>query len=299
MVAPLFLTIGAWSLFSGLWWILQRKVMARWVSKNVVMLVSGVGSGGLILWSVFQHGWPIVSLGVAGLFLIHIVLDAVIAYGFVSAAAKTDASVAVGVTAFAPVVAIGTGYLLLGEVPSFIEAIGIVVIMVGTYVLHMSARLQGVGWAGPFRAIWENRNDWLRYAVLIAVASGFIFPVTKQLVLATDNFFAVGVSQFLGWGVFWGAMAWRQGDFRQWRQLSSKRTLVGLLVLLGVSFAIANAAQGAAFYYGLAASVGALKRLDGPVAVVLAWLFLQEGNIQYRLPGTILIAIGAFLIGIG
>ncbi|MEK7556746.1 MAG: hypothetical protein AAB538_02100, partial [Patescibacteria group bacterium] len=82
--APLFATIGVWSVFSGLWWIMQRKVMERGVPKSLVMLVSGVGSGALVVWSVLSNGWPALSLSVAGLFLLHIILDAAIAYGFVS-----------------------------------------------------------------------------------------------------------------------------------------------------------------------------------------------------------------------
>ncbi len=250
-----------------------------------------------MVWSVLSNGWPALSLSVAGLFLLHIILDAAIAYGFVSAAAKSDASVAVGVTAFAPVVAIGTGYLLLGEVPGWLEGIGIGVIMLGTYVLHMSSKMRE-GWLTPFRAMWKARASWLIYALFIALAGGLIFPITKQLVLATDNLFAVGLSQFLGWGIFWGIWAWYKKDFQQ-VQRRKGGLLVGLLVLLAATFAVANAAQGAAFYFGLAASVGALKRLDGPVTVLLAWLLLGEGDMRYRLPGTILIAVGAFLIGIG
>lgn len=71
------------------------------------------------------------------------------------------------------------------------------------------------------------------------------------------------------------------------------------MIAMMVCFAIANASQGAAYYYGLAASVGSLKRLDGPVAVLLAALFLHEKGIQYRLLGTLIIALGALLIGIG
>lgn len=297
-VAPLFLSIGVWSLFSGLWWVLQRKILARSVPKSVVLLASGVGSGTLVVVSLFLHGWPALSLGLAFLFLLHIILDTAIAYAFVSVAAKTDASVAVGVTAFAPVVAIGTGYLLLKEVPGHLEALGIIVIMLGTYVLHMSSRWYGEGWRAPLLEIWRTRASWLKYALFIALASGLIYPITKQLVLATDNFFALGISQLVGWGIFWGVWAFFQRDFRKIRAARSS-SFWGLLILLGLTFAIANAAQGAAFYYGLAASVGALKRLDGPVTVLLAWLLLQEGNFRYRLPGTILIALGAFLIGIG
>lgn len=292
-------TIGVWSLFSGLWWILQRQVLRIGVSKSVVMFVSGVGSGGLIVWSLVSHGWPALSAGVMGLFALHLVLEVAIAYGLVSAAEKTDASVAVGVTAFAPVVAIGTGYLLLREVPGWLESLGIIVIMLGTYVLHMSSSLKAGGWRAPFQAVWRNRGSWLKYAVLIAFLSGLIFPITKQLVLATNNFFAVGVSQFLGWGIFWGAWAWHKQEFRTLAAVPRKSMLAGFLLMLGVTFALANAGQGAAFYFGLAASVGALKRLDGPVTVLLAWLILKEGDIRYRLPGTILIALGVVLIGLG
>lgn len=299
MITPLFLTIGVWSLFSGLWWILQRKAFGYGVPKSIVTFVSGLGAGGLILWSVASKGWPEISLTVAALFVLAIVLEIAIAYGFVSAAAKGDVSMAVGVTAFAPILAMGTGYVLLHEVPSFLEALGVAVIVLGTYVLHMKARTQGAGLLAPFREMWAGRRSWLGYALLIAVGSSFAFPITKQLVLATNNFFAVGVVQFFGWGMFWGWWALRQKDFQKVAQVKPRQIVVGLLVLLGVSFAIANAAQGAAFYYGLAASVGALKRLDGPVVALLAWLFLGEKNVQYRLPGTILIALGAFLIGIG
>lgn len=297
MVTPLFFTIGAWALLSGLWWVGQRWLFQRQVSKPVVMFASGCGAGLMIIFSLFWLGLPELSPGVIWLFLLEAVLTGIVIYCFTSAVEKSEASLAASVTVFAPVLIVITGYFLLGELPSVLKIVGIVIILVGTYVMNLVPGARS--WVDPLRVVWRRRGSWLWYAVAAAVAASVAIPLEKRLVLATNNFFAPGVYLLLGTGVYWGFVGWWRGSFREMWQKPGRSRILPWLVLVGMCFGLANASQAAAFYFELAAPVAALKRLDGVVAVLLGWLWLRETNIRSRLPGMVLIAIGALLIGIG
>jgi drug/metabolite transporter (DMT)-like permease len=168
---------------------------------------------------------------------------------------------------------------------------------VGTYILNINPKLQR-GLAGPIIQIWQERALWLKYAIGAAVASGFAIPFEGRIVGLSNHLFAPGMQLFFGWGIFWGLTALLRREYRFQPKLPMKQ-VVGWCIAMGACFIVANAFSGAAFYYGVSASVGALKRLDGPVTVILATIFLKEKGTGYRLIGTLIIALGAFLIVLG
>jgi drug/metabolite transporter (DMT)-like permease len=294
MIFPLFIAIGGYALFSGLWWVLQRRLLTASVPKSVVLFFSGIGTSSLIIASVMLYGWPVFSRELLGLVVLNIVFNIIIAYCYASALARGEASLAVSVTAFAPVLAIATGYFFLGEVPGVYAALGIMITLVGTYVMNVNRQMHGGLW-GPLRQIWRERSLWLWYAVGAAVFASLALPIEKKMIGLSNFLFPSGMQLFFGWGIFWGMWALLQKEYRFKAKLPIAQVIL-LCVGVGVCLAIANAFQGSAYYYGLAASVGALKRLDGPVTILLAALFLKERDIRFRFLGMFIIAAGAALI---
>jgi len=291
------LPITGFAIFSGIWWILQRRLFMAGVPKSMVLVASGTGGLLLILLSLYWYGAPPFTPELSVLLGINILLSVIISFCYTSAIEKGEASLAVSVTAFAPVLAIVTGYWIVGESPSPLVMVGIVLILIGTYILNITPQ-HGEGLLGPLKKIWRERSQWLWYAVAAACASSVTIPIEKRIIAMPEYPFYLlspGMQIFFGWAVFWGIVGlWRREQ--SFRAKISIPQVLGGSVLIAICLAIANASQGAAYYYGLAASVGALKRLDGPVTVLLATLFLNEKSTGYRLIGTLIIALGAFLI---
>lgn len=298
---PRFLALMAGVVMAqSLWWIFQRGLFRLGMPKGIVMSISGLGAAGLLMASFFQFGIPQLTPQLILLFILQTALSALIAYCFVSAVERSEASYAVSVTALTPILVIWTGSLTLGEVPGTMSILGMLVILFGTYVLHMVPSGQARRLSDPLREMWQKRGVWLWYAVGAAGASALNFPLEKRAVQLSNFLLAPGVHLFLGWALVWGILSIVRREYAGIRTLGPRwhRVLL-LLVGLVLSFAATNAFQGAAYGFGYAASVAALKRLDGPVTVLLAALFLGEHKIQSRFFGMAVIALGALLIASG
>jgi hypothetical protein len=84
--------------------------------------------------------------------------------------------------AFAPIFLLGTGYVILSELPTPIQLLAISLIVVGGIL--MQRKLFAVSWKAPIQAIVKERGS--RY-ILLATLIGSVFgPVEKQLILLSD-----------------------------------------------------------------------------------------------------------------
>ena len=295
MIFPLFVSIFGYAVFSGLWWISQRYLLTVGVPKSVVLFFSGLSVSLLLIFSFIKYGLPNLSFELVSLVIVNIILGIIISYCYLSVLSKNEASLAVSVTAFAPILVIVTGYFILGEKVGIVTSLGIVTILIGTYVMNVSKEKSLYQ---SLKQIWHNRSSWLWYAIFAAIASSFAIPIEKHLIGLSNFLFPAGMQLFFGWGIFWGIWMMYKKEYKFNIKLPLSR-VVAVCIIIGIFFAIANAFQGLAYYYGFAASVGALKRLDGVVTVILASLILKEENIHYRLIGIFIVAIGACLIAFG
>lgn len=303
--------VGVYALLMSFWWFTMKCLFRLGGPEDqdslstVVKSVSGLGAGVLVaaaLWeNGFRHYLCSVPASFWGWLTATIVLNIFIAHFYVKAMEKSVASVAVHVTALAPMVAIGTAWFFLDkELPGPVGVVGIVTIPLGLYILHFNPRHYGLNLAGPVIEVWQKRGNWLWYALGVAVFAGCSLPIDKKCVLLGDHLIAPGLTLLVAWGLFWGSKSVVTGNWRRVVLLPKWKVFTALL-LLAACFGVANGFQAAAYYYGFAASVGSLKRLDAPLTVLWAWLFLRreergEGHLAFRIAGSITAFTGAFLI---
>lgn len=304
------------AIVQSLWWVLQRKLIMGSITvtservmfpNNIVRVASGCGALMLVAWSLLLYGWEyhVMLPAVFWLWLgATVVLNVVIAYALVKAIQKSTPSVAVHVTYLAPVVAIGTGKILLAEQPGLISIAGILTIFIGIYVLHFDPRRFGWNILNPAKSIWRERGNWLWFALLVAVCGGISLPIDKQCVRLSNHLLGPGLTLALAWGIYYSCAAFLQGDFSTVRKFPFRRTGL-LLVAVAVTIGAALACQGMAYGYAHAASIGSLKRLDAPFAILWAQVLLSpqerhmEGSLVFRLIGSLIAFMGAVLIGFG
>lgn len=298
-----FLYVTLYSVGAGYLWFLLKYAMSEMrLRKSFLAATRGWLTGPpILLIAICQHGWPVISDRAVQCFCYIVFLNVLLVWLTLSALEKFDVGLAVHLRAFAPLASLLTTYWMLGasHVPSLTGIAGIVVIMLGVYVLFANPEKCG-GWFGPFVLIFSKERTWLLYAVPITAVLAFLLPLDKELILSTNPLFAAGMVCTAAWGI--GGSVWVMFDWGPVRKSLNGVTtaqLRSLLVWLFVANLGTLIGHAYMFVYGFPASVGALKRLESLVSVLLGWWRLGEKGLRWRLPGTILIIIGALVIGYG
>jgi uncharacterized membrane protein len=189
--------------------------------------------------------------------------------------------------AFTPVLVIPTGFLFLGELPSLAKLVGVLLVTLGSVVMHW--RLFAVGWLAPVAAIYRNKGS--RYMLFTALLLAVTTPLDKKLSLMADAYtqsviFGVGMCVFF----LFMAVARREplmpalANNLKWIALAG--ILDGATVLL----------QFTAYQYIDAVIVISIKRSGIVLAVIFGWLFFREGNIRDKLMASSLMFVGMLVL---
>lgn len=198
-------------------------------------------------------------------------------------------------SAITPVLTIGTSWFILQELPSWQGTVGIFLIAISLYVLHV-----GDGWSlkhllQPFRSVWENRGT--RYAFLASLPPAVAIVYDKKAVALADPFtfslfsvLAIGTSALCIEFLMRGRKHLRQ----QVQQVSIAR-----FFRINIFYAIAVVAFNATFFFTIVPYVSALRRVVIVFEVLLAYIFLKEkDNFRRKIICSIGVVIGVILIGI-
>src|SRR5271165_4665832 len=106
---------------------------------------------------------------------------------------------------FTPVFLIPTGFIILGEVPSPLKAVGVLLIVVGSLAMHR--RLFAEGWLAPAKAVIREKGS--RYILLVSLIFAITNPLDKKLVVMSDVF-----TEALCYGLGLCISFWIMGRFR-------------------------------------------------------------------------------------
>lgn len=240
-----------------------------------------------LLWRIVVNGTVVVIrdggplFGISSLhlapipaFLIYLLIDVglitAVMWLYFRALQISPLSMCVPFLSFTPVFLIPTGFLILGEVPSPLKAVGVALIAVGSLVMHR--RLFTQGWTAPIRAVFEEKGS--RYMLLVSFIFAITNPLDKKLVTMSDVF-----TEALAYGLglsltFWVMTRLQGGDFAaawrgNWRWIS----LAGLLDAISLLFQLASYA-----YIAVVITVS-IKRAGIVLSVLSGWLFFRERGI--------------------
>lgn len=196
-------------------------------------------------------------------------------------------SLAIPFLAFTPVFVILTGYLLLGETLSIYGITGIILIVVGSYVLNLSK--MKYEWLNPFKAIFKEKGSWL------ILLTSFIYSFTATLGKlaikhSSPQFFAV--SYFLIFFVFVSFLF----PFMRGIKLRNlvKRPFPGIMA--GIVLAILIFSHTLAISLIEAAYMISVKRSSLLFSVIFGSIFFKEEKIKERLGGASIMMAGVCII---
>lgn len=183
-----------------------------------------------------------------------------------------------------------SGYLILGEVPNFLGGLGVIVIVIGGYVLNYDPKAK-TDLLEPFRAIFRD------VGALRALAAALLFSMAavlgkKAVLLSSPLFFS-----FFFFVIFCSTtvallFAFRLADSKAVTANHKTGFAVGGILFLHII------CHNAAIALSKAAYMISIKRFSAVFGVVFGHYIFREENIKNRLAGAFLMFIGVMLIAL-
>lgn len=193
--------------------------------------------------------------------------------------------------AFTPVFNVLTGYLLLGETISARGFTGILLVVLGAYLLNLNQRVRGLwrGWIDPLRAIAYERGS--RMMLIVALIYSVTSALGKQVMqYATPESFGAFYFALLGGVVLAATVTLRPRGLRVLGQRPLPLLLVGaLMAVMVVTHFIAIAAVEVAYFL-------AVKRSSLIFAILFAMILFHERPARRHLFASLLMVAGVALI---
>ena len=188
-----------------------------------------------------------------------------------------------------------TSFLFLGEIPSWAGIIGVILTVVGLWVISKKSNHQ------PVPNYFKGNLLGMCVALLWSVSVNF----DKLSAVYSDVYFAPAVStamMAIGYAVYL--------LIRHRRFLVKENTLANhdigqssrllpawtIIILLGVTLTLGNIVHNAALLHGLASYTIAIKRIGILFGVLWGWLFFHERDIFKKLLGATVAVAGVIVI---
>lgn len=221
------------------------------------------------------------------LFVISLPLNGVAYILYLYAIKVSPLSLSVPFLSFTPVFMILTGYLTLGETVTGWGALGIGLIVMGSYVLNAGKVREGV--IKPFTALFNEKGSWLMLIVALLYAFAAVLG-KKAMQHSSPLFFSYFF--FLSFNLVILALLFASGR-TSWRLIRTNRAKgvwLGGLLAAHLSFHALAISMATAVY------MIAVKRSSILFSVFLSWLILKEKDITTRGLGTACMFCGVLLI---
>lgn len=204
---------------------------------------------------------------------------------YMRAIRHSDLSLVVPLVAFTPLFLLLTSPLLLGETPGGRGIAGVVLIVLGSYLMKAGDR--GKGYLAPFRALLrEPGGRWMLAVSLIWSVTSNIDKIGVRN--SSPVFWAVAVNLFVAVGLAPAAL-------RRGRRMFCRNYLRALFPL-GAAGGLGTACQMAAINLTLVPYVIAVKRTSTVMTVLWGHLLFREDGLRERLGGALLMLAGMVLI---
>lgn len=198
-------------------------------------------------------------------------------------------SLSVPFLSFTPVFILITGKILLGELPNLIGLIGILITVLGSYVLNLNPASRDP--FHPFKAIVREKGSWMMLIV------AFIYSITSVLgkmaiVHSSAVFFAASYFPALTLLFFLSLLPTGRVSARSCTHQATSGCVVGLLVFLEAILHCLAVPQAKVAY------MISVKRLSILFSTLYGGFLFREKQMFFRIAGSVLMVIGSILISV-
>ena len=217
--------------------------------------------------------------------LIAVPLDVTAIILYVKAIRLSPLSLTIPFIALSPMFVIITAFVILGELPDISGLFGILLIVIGAYLLNVRATKHGV--LGPIKAIKRERGSVLM--IIVALIYSLTSTLGKVAVLHSSPLFFGAFYPFILTIIFTVIVGY-------------KGHLSGVIsrprIFLGIGFFIAMMmlSHFTAISLTDVAYMISVKRLSLLFSVAYGWILFGERNVAERLIGSILMIAGVVSI---
>lgn len=216
-------------------------------------------------------------------------INAVTALLYIKAIKVSDLSLTVPLVALTPLFMLLTSPLIVGEYPKFFDYIGILLIVIGSYLLNIKEKSQG--YLAPFKALVNEPGPKLMLIV------AFLWSITS-------NFDKIGVQNSSP--IFWlfsifGTMSILLLPVLLYKTPNPGTKILKqlpMLAAMGFLNAIGVLCQMQALTLTLVVQVIAIKRTSVLMGVLFGHFIFKEKDIQQRLLGAGIMILGVFFISL-
>ncbi len=216
-------------------------------------------------------------------------LNAVAQIAFARALKMADASLITPLLIFSPVFTLLFSALILGEIPSLKGLSGVGLVLFGAYWLN---RKSDAGWLAPFRSLAQTPGVGL---VLLAGLLWSITPLFEKTAILHTNPESPRFAAFVATALL--TLLLTPAVMARGKSAINKLTLHGKdMLLAGLIAGISPVLGYTAMSLGFVGYVTTLFKLSTFMTVLWGFLFLKEHGLAQRLPGSLIMVIGAILI---
>lgn len=218
------------------------------------------------------------------------IINAITAILYMKALKDSDVSVTIPMITFTPVFLLLTSPFMVGEFPSPQGIAGIILIVIGSYILNIKERHNG--YLAPFKALLKQRGPQLMLcvALLWSISANFdkigVKNSTPLLwVFALSAFEMLSIAPLLLFALKRKRFSLQQQNYRS-------------LALVGICSTLVLVFQMIALQETLVTYVIAVKRTSALLSVGWAYVLFKEQHIQERFFGALVMIIGVIIIAL-
>ncbi len=224
-----------------------------------------------------NYFWPVLCLSA--------VLNATATILYWKSIALSDLSLVLPIASITPIFLLITSPIITHEIPSFIGAIGIIITVVGAYVVNLSRRIGGF-WQ-PLKHIFSDKG--LRFAFIVSIIWSITSNLDKVAIKHSSPMVYITYLHVL-LAVFLLPIVIYKKQFKNTIRNAKKLILVGLAS--GASLAL----QMYAFLGAIVPYVVSIKRISILFGVIFGNLVFKEKQFKERFLGSLIMLIGIAMI---
>ena len=206
---------------------------------------------------------------------------------YIRAIQIADLSLTVPLVTLTPLFLLFTSPLIVHENPTVADAIGIFLIVIGSYVLNLRERKNG--YFAPLKVLFRNKGS--RFMLVVA----FLWSITSNfdkvgVIHSSPLFWSTSLYTYLAVGMFPIAL------FNSRYKLNQILPNLKPLITIGLFHAITITFQMIAVTYTLVTQVIAVKRMSALISVLFGHFMFHETGLRERLTGAAIMVIGVMVM---
>lgn len=206
---------------------------------------------------------------------------------FMKSIKHSDLSITVPLTTLSPLLLLITSPIIVGEFPNSQGISGMVLIVLGAYLLNLKSSWQG--FFAPFKAIvFEKGPRYMLFVVLLWSITANFDKI--GVVNSSPLFYSFTIQAYIGLILLFFVIP----TFKRQPQLfkNNFKSLSGI----GVLSALTIICHMIAISLTIVPYVISIKRTNSILSVIFGRIFFKEGNLKERLTAAILMFIGVLLV---